>query len=261
MVTDDGSSAMVDWEIAVEAAARALHGKRAYVVANPSLSNEALFLLKRLITMTGGSGHFRVEMGAEAPLPGVVDLALRADRAANVTGAEMLGFTRSEDPFAGISAGDALVIVDDELRGLSAETVAQHRRADTVIALSTVAPSGVSGIAAHLPIANAAEEEGTFTNLRGRVQRFLQAKAAPGLARPSWFVLADLLFALGDLSGYSTASAVFDALCSGEAAFAGLSYDRLALKGDLITGHPPKDQTPKAAAPTYPPTVPAGAGS
>ena len=40
-----------------------------------------------------------------------------------------------------------------------------------------------------LPIANFAEEEGTFTNLRGRVQRFLQAKAAPGFARPSWFVL------------------------------------------------------------------------
>jgi len=39
-----------------------------------------------------------------------------------------------------------------------------------------------------LLLENMVEEEGTFTNLRGRVQRFLQARAAPGMARPSWWV-------------------------------------------------------------------------
>ncbi len=72
-----------------------------------------------------------------------------------------------------------------------------------------------------LPIANFTEEEGTFTNLRGRVQRFLQAKAAPGFARPSWFVLADLLAALGD-AGRTTslASDVFEALAGAQSEFA-----------------------------------------
>ena len=57
------------------------------------LSNESLFLLTEL--MQGGSGAFRVAEGEEAPLPGVEDLALRRERAANVYGAEALGFKKT----------------------------------------------------------------------------------------------------------------------------------------------------------------------
>ena len=78
-----------------------------------------------------------------------------------------------------------------------------------------------------LPIANFAEEEGTFTNLRGRVQRFLQAKAAPGLARPSWFVLGDLLARDGRADGLlHRRPTSFDALAAAQPAFAGLSLRR-----------------------------------
>jgi NADH-quinone oxidoreductase subunit G len=230
----DGQMRMVDWDIALAAAARALQGKRAYVVASPSLSNEALYLLGKLVRKTGGSGQFRVETGAEAPLPAIQDLALRADRAANVFGAELLGFTRTDDPLAGLRTGDVLVIADDSLDGVNADGLA---RADGIIVLSTVMPAAVTAPIAALPIANIAEEEGTLTNLRGRVQRFLQAKAAPGMARPTWFVLADLLGALGDSTDVMmSASAVFDALCKTESAFGGLSYDSLALKGDVLPG-------------------------
>jgi NADH-quinone oxidoreductase subunit G len=218
----------VDWEIALAAAAKLLNGKRAYVVANASLSNEALYLLKRLIAKTGGSGNFRLEQGAEAPLPGVPDLSLRADRAANGTGAELLGFSRSQNPLAGLKSGDVLVIANDELEGLSADAV---KNADAVIVIGTAMPKGVMSPAVVLPIANVAEEEGTLTNLRGRVQRYLQAKAAPGMARPSWFVLADLLNAVGDKADYFAAGSVFDALAKSEKAFAGMSYDTLALSG------------------------------
>ncbi|HVT38485.1 MAG TPA: 2Fe-2S iron-sulfur cluster-binding protein [Gemmatimonadaceae bacterium] len=229
----DGSGAapkMVDWEIAIAGAARLLAGKRAYVVANPSLSNEALFLLKRLIRKTGGSGHFRVQTGPEAPLPGVQDLALRADRAANVAGARLFGFTQDANPLSGLSRGDVLVIADDDLSGLRPDAIGS---ADAAIVIATVAPQGIRPSVV-LPIANVAEEEGTLSNLRGRVQRFLQAKAAPGLARPSWFVLSDLLHALGEHAEYTTASAVFDGLASAEAPFAGLSYDTLALRGEIL---------------------------
>ena len=85
-----------------------------------------------------------------------------------------------------------------------------------------------------LPIANFAEEEGTFTNLRGRVQRFLQARAAPGFARPSWYVLSDLLRALGASVDYLLASDVFGALAVANPEFSGLSYDLLGLRGRAI---------------------------
>jgi NADH-quinone oxidoreductase subunit G len=222
------AGAPVDWEVAISAAARLLGGKRAYVVASASLSNEALYLLKRLIARTGGSGQFRMEQGAEAPLPGVPDLALRADRAANGTGAELLGFMRSANPLAGLTSGDVLVIADDELDGLPAGAVAM---ADAVIVMGTATPAGVAAPHVVLPIANVAEDEGTLTNLRGRVQRYLQARAAPGLARPAWFVLADLLNATGEKADFLSSSAVFDALAAAERSFAGLSYDTLALTG------------------------------
>ncbi len=223
----------VDWEIALEAAAKTLKGKRAFVVANASLSNEALYLLKRLIEKTGGTGHYNVPQGDEAPLPGVPDLALRADRAANGTAAELLGFVRDAKPLTKIGAGDVAILVDVEPHAAAAEALA---KADAVIVIGTAMPAIVKSAAAVLPIANVAEEEGTLTNLRGRVQRFLQAKAAPGMARPSWFVLADLLNAVGDKADYLTASAVFDALAASEKSFAGMSYDALALRGIEAAG-------------------------
>ena len=94
--------------------------------------------------------------------------------------------------------GDALLVVGDALRDVSRLTL---ERASVVLYVGTTAPSAcMERAAVILPMANTLEEEGTFTNLRGRVQRFLQAKAAPGVARPSWYVLADLVTAVGGTS-------------------------------------------------------------
>ena len=224
----------VDWEIAFAEAVKVLKGKRAYVVASPGLSNEALFLLQRIVGATNGEGVFRCVTGPEAPLPGVPDLSLRADRAPNVYGAELLGFKRHDrDVFAGLKDGDVLVLADDELAGLD---VSAAKRASAVILIGTTLPAGIPTPAVVLPIANVAEEEGTFTNLRGRVQRYLQAKAAPGLARPSWYVLADLNGALGIEAEYFLPGAVFDALAAAESAFSGLHYDTMGLYGAPVQG-------------------------
>ncbi|MDB4886395.1 MAG: NADH:ubiquinone oxidoreductase, subunit iron-sulfur binding protein [Gemmatimonadetes bacterium] len=231
MVRQNGVLASADWEVALRAAATLLAGKKTFVLASPMLSNEALFLLGKLVDRTGGNGAFRVNQGEEAPLPGVEDLALRPDRAANVRGAELAGFTRSEAPLAGLKAGDVLVVADEELAGMDVADVA---RAGAVIVIGTTLPVWARHSAAIvLPIANMVEEDGTFTNLRGRVQRFLQAKAAPGIARPSFFVVGDLLAAMGEGQGYWTASAAFDALAAAKPAFAGMSYDTLGLKGSV----------------------------
>jgi NADH-quinone oxidoreductase subunit G len=229
MVRQNGVLAKADWEVALRSAATLLNGKRAFVLASPNLSNEALFLLGKLVAKTGGAGAFRVNQGQEAPLPGVEDLALRPDRAANVRGAELAGFKRSDTPLSGMQAGDVLIVADEELADLDASDAA---KAGAVIVIGTTLPVWARhGANIVLPIANCVEEDGTFTNLRGRVQRFLQAKAAPGLARPSFFAIGDLLAAMGEGQGYWTASQAFDALAASHADFAGMSYDRLALKG------------------------------
>ena len=87
-----------------------------------------------------------------------------------------------------------------------------------------------------LPIANMTEEEGTFTNLRGRVQRFMQAKAAPGFARPTWWVLSDVLTGAGEKVDYFLASDVFNALAREVGAFSGMSYETLGFRGREVAG-------------------------
>jgi NADH-quinone oxidoreductase subunit G len=224
-VGDDHKEA--SWDVALATAASALRGKRTFVLASPFLSNEALYLLKRL--KPAGAGYRVPGGGAEHPLPGVPDLALRADRAPNGKGAELLGYTRSDGPLSAVNDGDVLFIVDQELTDAD---LPHLKRASTVIFAGTVlTPLAAPQVAVAMPLANFAEEEGTFTNLRGRVQRFLQARAAPALARPSWFVLIDLLALLDDKVSAYVPSDVFAALAKDVPAFAGLSYDTLGLRG------------------------------
>lgn len=228
MVSTGGVLAATEWETAIHSAAAILRDARVFVLASPTLSNEALFLLGQLIEHNGGNGVFRVVTGEEAPLPGVEDLALRRDRAANVAGAEMMGYSRSDAPLDGLGEGDVLIIADDNLEGLSADA-ASH--AASVIVIGTTMPKGIENPAVVLPVSNFSEEEGTFTNLRGRVQRFMQAKAAPGQARPSWLVLGDLLGAMGAQTSFFLPSDVFANLAATKPDFAGLSYDTLGMRG------------------------------
>jgi NADH-quinone oxidoreductase subunit G len=227
-----GSLDPADWEEAVAEAAALLDGRRAFVLASPTLSNEALFLLSRVVERTGGQGVFTVKTGPEAPLPGVPDLSLRRDRAANVVGAELFGFERREAArvLDGLGSGDVLVVADEELEGARAVVPAGV----PIVVISTAVPTWAAASHLVLPIANMAEEEGTFTNLRGRVQRFTQAKSPPGLSRASWSVLGDLLAAMGEGAGYWSAAEAFDALAGAHPRFAGLSYDTLGFRGQPV---------------------------
>ena len=229
-----------EWEEAIAAAARGIVGKSVVTLVSPNLSNEALFLLERICTTGAARAVFRrARQGDEVPLPGVQDLALRRERAPNATGARLLGFAEVDALGAVLRDGDTLLIVGDDLEGIDA---AHLDRAARIIFVGCTVPAAlVARAAVVLPVANALEEEGTFTNLRGRVQRFLQAKAAPGVARPTWYVLADLLAATGGDARFFLPSEVFAALANTHAAFGGLEYETLGLRGlpvvdDAVTG-------------------------
>ncbi|MFN2566277.1 MAG: molybdopterin-dependent oxidoreductase [Gemmatimonadaceae bacterium] len=235
LVRQGDSLVAADWEIATRAAAAAIAGKRAVVLASPMLSNEALFLLSRLVQRTGGAGAFRVNRGPEEPLRGVESLALRPERAANVRGAELFGFRESDAPLTSLTSGDVLVVADEELGGAPPVDATAVARAGAVVVIGTTLPEWVQSVAAVvLPIANFTEEEGTFTNVGGRVQRFMQARAATGLARPSFWVIGDLLAAMGDGTGFFTAADAFASLARAHASFAGMSYETLGMKGSTI---------------------------
>lgn len=229
---DAGTLDGADWEVALDAAATALRGRRVHVLASPNASNEALFLAGELMRTSGGHGVFRVTTGAEAPLPGVPDLSLRAERAANGTGARVLGYEELRTAPA-MAAHDAVLVLDDTLDGDVPTTLLEAiTRGAVLVHVGTTLPAPIaSHVQVVLPITNHTEEEGTFTNLRGRVQRFLQSRTAPGLARPSWYVLADLTERLGVTSGFATPADVFAGIRSVHPSFSELRYAQLALRG------------------------------
>ena len=223
------SLVITEWEFAITAAARLLAGQRIVVLVSPSLSNESLFLTQRALAMANGAGVFRVERGVEIALPGANDLSLRAERAANTNGARHFGFVETSALTETLRDGDALLVIDDSLDGIAPSVL---DRASAIVYMGVVLPEVLNTrVDVVLPMCNTLEEEGTFMNVRGRVQRFLQAKAAPGVARPSWYVLSDLLIALGDSAQYYMPSDVFAAIVRSHAAFAALNYEELGLRG------------------------------
>jgi NADH-quinone oxidoreductase subunit G len=229
LIRAKGQLAAADWDVAIPAAAKLLSGKRAFVAASPMLSNESLYLLRQLVEASGGIGAFRVTEGEEAPLEGVEDLALRRERAANVHGAELLGFSRTKDLFAGLKKDDVIVVAGEDLDDIDLSTLSGA--ASVIVIAPTLSLAIEPHVSVVLPTTNFAEEEGTVTNLRGRVQRFMQAKTAPGLSRPTWLVLGDLLGALGTQNQFLLPSEVFAKLASSRKEFAGLTYETLGYRG------------------------------
>ncbi|MEO7521660.1 MAG: 2Fe-2S iron-sulfur cluster-binding protein [Gemmatimonas sp.] len=235
LVRNAGALVFADWDDAIAASWNALSASPVTMIVSPNLSNESLYLLERLRTSLSATGVFRIVKGDEVPLPGVPDLALRSERAPNATGARLLGFHEVPSLDSTIARGTTLLVVGDDLTGVTPSVLdgaasivhVGHTLPDAVAARATVV----------LPTANALEEEGTFTNLRGRVQRYLQAKAAPGVARPSWYVLGDLLAAAGGDARFFMPSEVFAALASTHAPFAGLEWDALGLRGLSVSDH------------------------
>ncbi len=225
-----------DWDTALERTAQVLRAVEGEAVAlvSPKASTEALFLARRLLSRLEWSGYFRVErVEGEVPLPGVPNLALRSERAPNGTGARALGYAElDEGAVAFLDRAAVVLVLDDPLDWLTEESLSQ---VGNLVYLGTLLPPAAKGARVVLPIANVAEEDGTFVNRDGRVQRYFQAKPAPGMARPAWWVLGQLLEKTGVGEAVYSAAQAFELLAAEEPAFSGLSYERLGLKGASIS--------------------------
>src|SRR5207237_2496843 len=197
---------------------------RAVALVSPRVSTEALFFARELFRGLEWSGAFQVVMGEEAPLAGVPNLALRAERAPNASGAELLGYSREYAAAVATAETAAVVLVLDE------PDIAV-RTAGALIYVGTVLPEVARDARAVLPIANVAEEDGSFVNRDGRVQRYAQAKPAPGMARPGWWVFSELGAALGRGEPVGSAAEAFERVAQAVEPLRGLAYEQLGFAG------------------------------
>ncbi|MGH7699257.1 MAG: 2Fe-2S iron-sulfur cluster-binding protein [Gemmatimonadales bacterium] len=225
-----GGYQAVDWNEALERAREILQGAagRGVALVSPGASTEALFLARRLLAGFDWMGAYQLVMGDEAPLATVPNLALRPERAPNATGAELLGYRRDYDAALAAAREAAVVLVLDDPEA-TVET------AGKVLYAGTAPPGeGMRAPDVVLPVANVVEEEGTFVNRDGRVQRYLQARPAPGMSRPAWWVLGELGALAGGPQAPGSAAEAFDQLAAAVEAFAGLSYPALGVGGRTV---------------------------
>ncbi len=227
----------VDWSRALDATVEAIKGAAgsAKAIVGPGASNESLYVVRKLMDQVGyGGGRFRVPSGPEHVLKGFPKLALRKDRAANGRGAEVLGFERVEDIYEDLRGHKGVLFVLDEDLGDAPDGFGAG--AELFVYIGNVMSPAARQADIVLPSPAWSEQEGSFTNLEGRVQRFDQALRPPGLARPIWLSGSVVLARLGAGEPFTSAAATYAALAEEYTVYSGLSYESLGLGGAATAG-------------------------
>ncbi|MGD0252924.1 MAG: molybdopterin-dependent oxidoreductase [Verrucomicrobiota bacterium] len=213
---------------------RAAHGSVA-IIASARQTNEELWLLKKLAdkfgAMTDSVGRF-----------GEGDkLLLNADRNPNKTGARLIGICQASVgiklmPIAEfIRAGKikTLIVFGEDVtkNGIGADLLG---KLDTLI-VSDILPNETTKLAHYLlPGCAHVEKRGTFTNAKGRVQKFMKAVEAPGDARPEWEFLHDLVYNVTGQDGFLTIEGLFNEMAKDVPAFNGLAWASLGDTGVTV---------------------------
>lgn len=236
LVREGARHVATDWDTALARLEQLVRGSAgaAVILASGRASTESLGLVRRLLDRFEVTAAVQVPLGEEAPLAGIPDLALRRERAPNLAGAELLGYT--PDWAAGVRAAtDAalVVVLDAELTPEDEAALAGARGA--LVLLGTVLVEGLRNAELVLPVTNMAEENGTYLNRDRRLQRYQQAKSQPGMARPAWWVAGEVLAGSGPSpDAPATAAEAFALLGERWPAFAGLTHADLGYTGRVL---------------------------
>ncbi|PYJ82266.1 MAG: hypothetical protein DME22_19150 [Verrucomicrobia bacterium] len=97
--------------------------------------------------------------------------------------------------------------------------------------VSDILPSQTTELAHYvLPGCAHAEKRGTFTSIKGRVQKFMKAVEPRGDARPEWEFLHDLVYNITGQNGFVSIEGLFNQMAKEVSAFDGLTWASL---GDM----------------------------
>ena len=206
------------------------------LLASARQSNEELFLLRKLSDKVGAVTDSVARMG-EAD-----HLLLNADRNPNSRGAALMGL--SADP-----PGSRIPSIADGIRNGAIKTLivfgedaTRHGIGEDLLGgletliVSDLLPNKTTGRAHYLlPGCAHVEKRGSFTNARGRVQRFVKGIEPPGNARPEWEFLHELVFSVTGQNGFVSIEGLFNQMAREIPQFNGVSWAALGETGVAIT--------------------------
>ena len=190
------------------------------IIASARQTNEELWLLAQL----------RKKLKAFTdcvPRQGEGDGFLsNADKNPNSTGARLIGLTtkrlglRLKRIAEGIESGDISTLI------VFGEDVTKHGIAPKLLrklkllVVSDILPNATTERAHYLlPGCAHAEKRGSFTNVKGRVQKFMQALQPPGNARAEWEFLHELTANVTGANGFNSIEGLFNQMAADVPAF------------------------------------------
>jgi len=235
---EKGRSERTVWNVALnEIAAKLKNAPQgsAAIIASARQTNEELWLLAKLKAKLGA-------LSDSVPRHGEADkLLLNADRNPNTNGARLTGICSAEmganlrQIVSGIAGGKVKTLIvfgeDATKHGIGADLLG---KLDTLI-VSDILPTATTQLAQYLlPGCAHAEKRGTFTNAKGRVQKFMKAVEPPGDARPEWEFLHELVFNVTGQNGFLTIEGLFNEMAKNIPAFSGMTWAGLGDAGATV---------------------------
>jgi NADH-quinone oxidoreductase subunit G len=205
------------------------------IVASARQTNEELFLITELAKPLGALTDSVPRIGAGDKL------LLSADRNPNSHGARLTGV--AADPMGsnlpkiaeGIRAGriKTLIVFGEDVtrHGIGPDLLG---KLETLI-VSDILPNETTRRAHYLlPGCAHAEKRGTFTNTKGRVQKFMRAVEPPGDARPDWEFLRELVSQLSAQTPPVSVEGLFNQMASTVPVYNGLTWAALGDTGVTV---------------------------
>ena len=234
LVREGSKLVPTDWGHALARLAElARTAKSVVILASGRASTESLGFVRRLVDRAAVTAAVKVPLGDEAPLAGVPNLALRKERIPNLDGARLVGYAADWTTAVGATSGaDLVIVLDADLDDAEAGSLAKSKAS---VVIGTVDDDRFHGAHLLLPTTNMAEENGTYVNRDHRVQRYYQAKAAPGMAQPAWWIAAEAGHLATGAAVPATAADAFVALSGSIPALGGLTYSDLGHTGRLAS--------------------------
>jgi NADH-quinone oxidoreductase subunit G len=205
------------------------------MVVSARQTNEELYLLRLLRDRLGALSDAVAREG-EAD-----HLLVQADKNPNSVGARLMGL--AGDPLGSQMASLAEGIESGRIQTLVVfgEDVTRHGLGEALLdrvgclMVSDILPNATTARAHYLlPGCAAPEKRGTFTNGKGRVQRFFKAVEPPGAARPETDFLQELLASLTDRPVVDNMEALFNEMRHTVEAYRELSWAGLGDQGATV---------------------------
>jgi NADH-quinone oxidoreductase subunit G len=117
-------------------------------------------------------------------------------------------------------------------------------KAEFVVAIDTFVNDSVAKADVVFPALGFTEQEGTVTNLEGRVQKVTRVVPGPGQARPDWSILEDLAGRMGSTIGATSAAVLFKEIAEVAPAYRGMTWSQLEFGVDGVVAPGPEGEQP-----------------